>query len=183
MRWLYRHGVKRLLDVGLAGAGLALFALPMALIAWRIRAEYGKPVLFRQKRVGKGGRVFHIWKFRTMTEEGGITPLGRWLRATALDELPQLLHIAAGQMSFVGPRPLVPEELRELHRIPQGARRLAVQPGLAGLAQVSAPKTPSLSERILWDCAYVERLCLALDLWIFVRAVWTTLRGAWEKKP
>lgn len=181
MRWLYRHGGKRLLDLGGAAVGLALFAFPMAWIAWRIRAEYGKPVLFRQRRVGQGERVFEILKFRTMTAEGAVTPLGRRLRARALDELPQLLQIAAGRMSFVGPRPLVPEELQALHRIPGGARRLAVRPGLAGLAQVSAPKCPSLPERIRWDCAYVDRLGPWLDLAILLKAVRTTLRGEWEK--
>lgn len=169
-------------DVGLSLAGLAAFALPLAGIALGIFLQSGRPVLFRQTRVGRNGKAFSIWKFRTMTSGGGVTRFGEILRRTAMDELPQLFNILKGEMSFVGPRPLVQEELAELHRIPGGSRRLSVRPGLAGLAQLNAAKTPALEERARWDLAYVDRCSLPLDLTILLRSVGVTLQGNWEPR-
>ena len=152
----------------------------MVWMAWRIYRESGSPILFRQTRVGYKGKPFRIVKFRTMSGEQ-ITPFGNWLRATAMDELPQLFHILKGQMSFVGPRPLIPEELQQLHQIPDGLRRLSVRPGLAGLAQLTSDKIPSLSERVKWDCQYVTQCSPWLDAWILVRSVGITCQGAWER--
>ena len=98
-----------------------------------------------------------------------------------MDELPQLIHILRGQMSFVGPRPLIPEELQELHRVPDGPRRLSARPGLAGLAQLYGDKAPSLSERIRWDLSYIDRCSPGLDLWILFTSVRVTVQGAWER--
>ncbi|MBI3333578.1 MAG: sugar transferase [Candidatus Omnitrophica bacterium] len=180
MRWLYRHGGKRIFDLGLAAAGLFLFAVPMALIALWIWRETGRPILFLQVRVGKGGRHFVLLKFRTMTPEGRVIPSGRALRATAMDELPQLVNILKGEMSFVGPRPLIPEELTELPGIQEGGRRLLVRPGLAGLAQLHGTKSAGLAERLQWDLAYLDRCSLWLDLKILLKSVGITLAGAWE---
>ena len=176
-------GGKRLFDLGLACAGLLIFLVPMAWIAWRICRELGGSPFFRQIRIGYRGEKFQIMKFRTMTAQGQSPAFCHWLRATALDELPQLIHILKGEMSFVGPRPLIPEELKELDRIPNGARRLSVRPGLAGLAQLYGGKFPGLPERLKWDLAYVKRCCLRLDLWILFKSLEVTLRGAWEKQP
>jgi len=178
----YRRRFKRWVDAALAGGGLLIFALPMGWIAWRIRQTLGKPVLFRQIRVGFGGRIFTVLKFRTMTPEGTVpSPFCQNLRASAMDELPQLVNILRGEMSFVGPRPLIPEELEMLGQFPRGGDRLRVRPGLTGLAQLHSTKVPVLSERLRWDLAYVERCSFVLDLKILFRSVAVTLRGAWEK--
>lgn len=177
----WRRGLKRLFDLALAAAGLLLFALPMAWIGWRTRCELGPPVLFRQARIGTGGKPFDILKFRTMDPQGRVTPFAQQLRRTAMDELPQLINILAGQMSFVGPRPLIPEELREMDHVPDGRRRFSVRPGLTGLAQVRSEKVPTLPERLRWDLAYVRDCSLRLDLQILFTSVGVSARGAWEK--
>jgi lipopolysaccharide/colanic/teichoic acid biosynthesis glycosyltransferase len=178
---LYRRGGKRLADIALVLAGLAMFAFPMAWIAWRIRRESGRPVLFKQIRLGYRSRPFVIFKFRTMSNTGAVSPLGRRLRAAAMDEVLQLFNILKGQMSFVGPRPLVPSDLEEIKRFPPGERRFHVRPGLTGLAQIHAEKFPPLSERLEWDLKYVEQHRPWLDLSILIRSVGISLRGAWEK--
>lgn len=177
----YPRGGKRLLDLVIAGTGLFLFALPMLWIAWRLLRETGRPVLFRQNRVGYGGGSFAILKFRTLGKGGKIaSPFCRWLRETALDELPQLLNILKGEMSFVGPRPLVPEELLDLEKIQRGTDRLSVQPGLTGLAQLNSVKVPTLSERLRGDLEYIDGCSWRLDIRILWRSVQVTFRGAWE---
>lgn len=181
MRWIYRHGGKRFFDLSLSLVGLLVFALPILWIAWRIWKETGRPIFFRQNRVGYGGRNFSVWKFRTMTPGDHITRFGRSLRGTAMDELPQLLNILKGDMSFVGPRPLVPEELEALRQIPEGRRRFSLRPGLSGLAQLYSGKAPPLPQRLGWDLGYIEQCSLWLDLKILLTSVWVTLQGAWEK--
>jgi len=161
--------------------GLLIFSIPIVWIAWRIRRALGESPFFKQIRIGYRRGNFQIMKFRTMSREGRIPPFCRWLRATALDELPQLLHILNGQMSFVGPRPLIPEDLQELGRFPEGKRRFGVRPGLAGLAQLYGGKFPGLGQRLKWDLIYVKRCSLRLDLWILFQSLAVTLRGAWEK--
>ncbi len=179
----YAQGFKRLLDLTIALIGLVGFLVPMAWIAWRIHRELGPPAFFRQTRLGYGGKPFIVLKFRTMRpgEEGVSSPFCRGLRATAMDELPQLINILRGEMSFVGPRPLIPEELVELRSFPRGAERLRVRPGLTGLAQLRSDKVPSLSERLRGDLEYIDRCSLGLDLWALWRSVAVTLRAAWEK--
>jgi lipopolysaccharide/colanic/teichoic acid biosynthesis glycosyltransferase len=181
MKMAYRHGGKRFFDLGFAAAGLVLFLFPMAWIAYRIWSEMGPPIFFSQVRVGYGGENFIVWKFRTLSQDGNISRFGKALRATAMDELPQLLNILKGEMSFVGPRPLIPEELTELHTVPQGFRRFSVRPGLAGLAQLYSGKTPSLQERLGWDLGYVDRSSFGLDLKILIRSLWVTFRSSWEQ--
>jgi lipopolysaccharide/colanic/teichoic acid biosynthesis glycosyltransferase len=117
-----------------------------------------------------------------MTMDGAVpSPFCRRLRARALDELPQLINILRGEMSFVGPRPLIPEELETLEQLPRGADRLLLRPGLTGLAQLHSSKVPALPERLQWDLAYADRCSLFLDLAILLKSVAVTLRGAWEK--
>ena len=106
--------------------------------------------------------------------------LGLFLRATAMDELPQIFHILTGQMSFVGPRPLIPEELKRLDQIPRGKERLLPRPGLAGLAQLYSGKTPDLAQRLNWDLLYLDQCYLWSDVKILLKSIWVTLRGSWE---
>ena len=172
-----RHG-KRLLDLALA-APLLLLALPLlagaaALAAGQNRGHW----LFRQARPGWQGRLFTLYKLQTMTEARDATgqllsdaqrlpPLGRWLRATSLDELPQLWNIVRGDLSLVGPRPLLPEYL-PLYS-PAQARRHAVRPGLTGWAQVNGRNAIGWEEKFALDVWYVDHLSLRLDLLILWR--------------
>ena len=172
--------MKRCFDLALAALGLLLFALPTAWIALRCRMELGSPVLFRQTRIGYGGKAFFILKFKTMAHDGSMTPFARGLRRTAMDELPQLINVLRGEMGFVGPRPLIPTELENLDPA-DGKQRLAVRPGLTGLAQVRSEKSPSLPERLRWDLSYVRDCSFWLDLRILLTSVGVSLRGAWEK--
>ncbi len=176
-----RYG-KRIFDLTLSVIGLLFFMLPMALIAAKIRSSLGSPVLFRQPRVGKNGAFFTVLKFRTLADNGRVADrFCRGLRACAMDELPQLLNIFRGEMSFVGPRPLIPEELEEIGEFPGGKLRVSVRPGLAGVAQLYGDKNPSLQQRLIWDLSYIRNCSLGLDLWILLRSVGITLKGAWEK--
>lgn len=179
---MYPRCLKRLFDIVLAVAGLTFFALPMACFAFFIRKELGSPAFFRQKRVGRGGNLFVILKFRTLSDGVILSSLFcQWLRATALDELPQLINILRGEMSFVGPRPLIPEELADLDRIPGGKRRLSIRPGLAGLAQIYGSKTPALPQRTRWDLLYADRCSPLLDLWILLKSLTITSRASWDR--
>ena len=176
--------LKRALDITLAGP--AVFALsPVALAtALAIRVKLGRPVLFRQARPGKHGRPFAVCKFRTMSDarasDGSLLPdaqrlgrFGRFLRATSLDELPQLLNVLRGEMSLVGPRPLMPQYLERYSS--EQARRHNVLPGISGLAQVNGRNATTWSERLQLDVDYVDNWSLALDLSILLRTLRTVL--------
>jgi exopolysaccharide biosynthesis polyprenyl glycosylphosphotransferase len=178
--------LKRAFDV--AGALLAL-ALAAPLVAWcalRIRLDSPGPALFRQTRVGLAGRPFRMWKLRTMRADVGryepapraagdprITRYGRWLRATSLDELPQLWNVLRGEMSLVGPRPEMPfvvEGYDEWQR-----RRLTVKPGITGLWQILGRKDLPMHENLQYDFYYIRNRSLALDLSILIRTVGAVL--------
>ena len=116
-----------------------------------------------------------------MSEHQQPTRFGQWLRATALDELPQLINIFRGDMSFVGPRPLVPSEFQDWDRTPEGKRRQSARPGLTGLAQLYSDKSPSPSERLKWDLAYLRDCSFLLDMQLLVVSVRITLQARWEK--
>jgi lipopolysaccharide/colanic/teichoic acid biosynthesis glycosyltransferase len=196
--------VKRTLDVTFAGAGLVA-SLPLWIaIALAIKYEDGGPVFYRQERVGLGGRAFQSRKFRSMVTwadaefgprqareaDPRVTRVGRFLRATALDELPQLWNIFRGDMSFVGPRPLMPEEVEvngtgesvPISRIPGYAVRHAVRPGLTGLAQVYAPRDIPRRYKFQYDLLYIQNRSLRLDLKLIALSFWVTLRGKWESR-
>jgi lipopolysaccharide/colanic/teichoic acid biosynthesis glycosyltransferase len=170
---------KRALDVVGATAGLVVGAVPMALIAVSIRLTMGGPVLFRQARPGLGGRPFELVKFRTMRDGPGddadrLTRLGRALRATSLDELPELWNVLRGDMSLVGPRPLL---VRYLDRYsPEQARRHDVKPGLTGLAQVEGRNAVDWEERFRLDVRYVDTWTVAGDLRILAKTLRSVLR-------
>ncbi|MBI1346063.1 sugar transferase [bacterium] len=176
----YRRGGKRCLDA-LAAAGMLLLLSPLlASLAVLIRFRLGSPVLFRQDRPGLQGRVFSIYKFRTMTDArdaaGNLLPddirltkFGRWLRSTSLDELPELWNILIGDMSFVGPRPLLVRYL-PLYT-PEQSRRHDVRPGLSGWAQIHGRNATTWEERLAHDVWYVDHLTLPLD----VSIAWATV--------
>jgi lipopolysaccharide/colanic/teichoic acid biosynthesis glycosyltransferase len=175
--------VKRLFDLLAAMLALHLLALPLLVLALLIRRNLGSPVLFRQERPGLHGRPFTMVKFRTMSDERGpdgallpeaqrLTPFGRFLRASSLDELPQLWNVLRGEMSLVGPRPLLMEYL-PLYSSDQ-ARRHGVRPGVTGWAQVNGRNAISWAEKFALDVWYVEHRTLCLDvhiLWLTVRKV------------
>ncbi|MGH3457711.1 sugar transferase [Aeromicrobium sp.] len=176
--------VKRTLDVVLASVLLAVTLPVQAVVAALIRIRLGSPVLFRQDRPGLDGKTFTITKFRTMLDprpgetpapdEDRVTPLGQKLRSLSLDELPTLLHVVRGDMSLVGPRPLLIEYLD--HYSPLQARRHEVRPGITGLAQVSGRNELSWAEKLALDVDYVDRRSLWLDLTILARTIVTVLR-------
>lgn len=171
--------LKRLLDA-VAAAVIVVVTLPIAIIVAAVVAlAMGRPVLFRQVRPGLHGVPFELMKFRTMhhvdpakgrVEDGDrLTPLGRWLRATSLDELPTLWNVLRGQMSLVGPRPLLVEYLGRYN--PEQARRHEVRPGVTGLAQVRGRNTLTWEEKFAFDVWYVDHRSLLLDLRILAETV------------
>jgi lipopolysaccharide/colanic/teichoic acid biosynthesis glycosyltransferase len=172
--------VKRVCDVLVAGVLLLLTAPIQALVAVLVHRRLGSPVLFRQPRPGKDGKVFELVKFRSMlapdpsrslvSDAERLTPFGTWLRSTSLDELPTLWNVLRGDMSLVGPRPLLVEYL-DRYTVDQ-ARRHEVRPGVTGLAQISGRNEIDWDERLLLDVQYVERRSLALD----ARILWGTVR-------
>lgn len=177
---MYRRYGKRLLDITVATIGLLVLSPLYVVLAILIRVRLGSPVLFRQDRPGLDGRIFSLRKFRTMTEgrdaRGNLlpdverlTPFGRWLRSTSLDELPELWNVLTGDMSLVGPRPLLKDYLR-LYTAEQ-ARRHAVRPGITGWAQINGRNGQSWEQRFQLDIWYVDHCSLWLDLQILWRTV------------
>ena len=194
--------IKRLFDASLAGAGL-LVSVPLWLvIPLAIKLEDGGPVFFPQARVGLNGQVFNALKFRSMRPDAEaltgpvqaaendprVTRVGRVLRATAMDELPQLVNILVGDMSFVGPRPLRPGELEvrgdgqvtPLSEIPGYQERHSIRPGLTGLTQVYAPRDISRTSKFRLDRLYLKRAGFCLDMKLIMLSFWITGRGSWE---
>ncbi|MFG3707772.1 sugar transferase [Micromonospora sp. NPDC047670] len=175
---------KRILDAVVAAVLLVLTAPVLGVVAVLVAVGLGRPVLFRQCRAGLHGRPFELVKFRTMLppapsrglvgDGDRLTPLGRWLRATSLDELPTLWNVLRGDMSLVGPRPLLPEYLERYS--PTQARRHEVRPGVTGLAQVRGRNSLSWEEKLDLDVRYVDNHSLRLDLSILLATVRTVLR-------
>lgn len=178
--------VKRALDVLAAGGAIVVLSPVMALVAVLVAARLGRPVLFAQPRPGKGGRVFVLRKFRSMrdvdeargliTDEQRLTRFGRALRSTSLDELPSLWNVLKGEMSIVGPRPLLVEYLPRYS--PEQARRHEVRPGITGLAQVSGRNALGWDEKFALDVEYVDRRSLALD----ARVILATVRSVFARE-
>lgn len=171
--------VKRSLDVVGALAGLLILALPMLVIGVAVAAAMGRPVLFRQRRAGLRGEPFTLLKFRTMRAGDGpdderLTAFGRFLRRTSLDELPQLWNVLKGDLSLVGPRPLLLDYL-PLYSEHQ-ARRHEVRPGLTGLAQVRGRNSLTWEQRFDLDVWYVDHRSLGLDLRILLLTALKVLR-------
>jgi len=177
--------LKRVFDVVVSAIALVALAPVMGLIALAIWRTMGRPVLFRQVRPGLHGKPFVMYKFRTMRDlrdaegkllpdEMRLTPFGRWLRATSLDELPELVNVLRGEMSLVGPRPLLMEYLERY--TPEQARRHEVKPGITGWAQIHGRNNLSWDERFKLDVWYVDNWSLWLDLKILWRTLWLVLR-------
>ena len=195
--------MKRALDAALASFGLVLSAPLWLVLASAIKLEDGGPVFFTQDRVGKGGRIFRALKFRSMRQDAEattgplqardgdvrITRVGRLMRATAMDELPQLWNICRGDMSFVGPRALRPGEIEiegggpvALEAVPGYARRIAVRPGLTGVAQVYAARDIPRRHKFRYDALYIRRRSLSLDVRLILLSFWISFRGTWENR-
>jgi len=177
--------VKRALDVVGAGVALVVLSPVLALISIVVRATIGSPILFRQLRPGIGGKPFHMVKFRTMTDardasgnllpdEARLTGFGGMLRRTSLDELPELWNVLRGDMSLVGPRPLLMQYLARYTA--EQARRHEVKPGLTGWAQINGRNAISWDKKFELDVWYVDHQSLMLDLRILCATVWKTLR-------
>ncbi len=173
--------MKRLFDLLAAALAMLFLALPLLALAWLIRRKLGSPVLFRQVRPGLHGQPFTMVKFRTMTDECGpdgallpdaqrLTPFGRFLRASSLDELPELWNVLRGEMSLVGPRPLLMEYL-PLYT-PEQARRHEVRPGVTGWAQVNGRNAISWPDKFALDVWYVDNQ----SLWLDIKILWMTVR-------
>lgn len=192
---------KRTIDIALAGAGLLLSSPLWLAIAAAIKAESRGPLFFVQPRVGLHGRLFSALKFRSMVADAErevgpvqatehdprVTRVGRVLRATAMDELPQLWNIFRGDMSFVGPRALRPDEPdvgdaapTPLDAVPGFAERSSVRPGLTGLAQIYARRDVRRRQKFRYDRLYIRRQSLGLDLCLIFLSFWITVRGRWE---
>ena len=173
--------MKRLFDLLLASLALLLLALPLLALVWLVRRKLGTPVLFSQVRPGLHGKPFTMVKFRTMTDERGpdgvllpdaqrLTDFGRFLRASSLDELPELWNVLRGDMSLVGPRPLLMEYL-PLYT-PEQARRHEVRPGITGWAQVNGRNAISWADKFALDVWYVDHS----SVWLDVKILWRTVR-------
>jgi lipopolysaccharide/colanic/teichoic acid biosynthesis glycosyltransferase len=198
------RAAKRFLDIVLSGVGIVVSAPLWVAIAAAIKIDSRGPVFYGQARVGEGGEIFQVLKFRSMIDDAErdvgpkaaeehdprITAVGRILRATAMDELPQLWNIFRGDMSFVGPRALRPEEIDvdtggrsvPLHAIPGFADRSAIPPGLTGIAQIYARRDVTRRQKFRFDRLYARRRSMLLDLRLIVLSFWITARGTWEAR-
>jgi lipopolysaccharide/colanic/teichoic acid biosynthesis glycosyltransferase len=183
---------------------LIIGASVLVLIAWLIKREDNGPVLYRQDRWGRGGRTFRVYKFRTMVPESDakygirqatknddrITRVGKTLRAMGLDELPQLLNILKGEMSFVGPRALAIGEIVNdgngnsitVEQVPGFYSRLAVRPGLTSIATIYLPKDAPPRRKFAYDRLYVREQSLWLDIRLIALSFWISFRGKWETR-
>ncbi|MFY9257194.1 MAG: sugar transferase [Dethiobacteria bacterium] len=182
---IYGRYFKRLLDFILSLIALVVLSPVFLIIALLVRIKLGSPVLFKQERPGLNEKIFTIYKFRTMTDERDengellpnhlrLTKFGRALRSSSLDELPELFNILRGDMSFIGPRPLLIEYLPLYNE--QQRRRHAVRPGLTGLAQVNGRNAITWEEKFHYDLEYVDNLSFLLDLKIMVKTIVKVLK-------
>ena len=173
--------MKRLFDIVVSACALLVLALPLLVVIWMVRRKLGSPVFFTQVRPGMHGKPFKMVKFRSMTSERGtdgellpdaerLTPFGRFLRSTSLDELPELWNVLKGDMSLVGPRPLLMEYL-PLYS-PEQARRHEVRPGITGWAQVNGRNAIGWEEKFRLDVWYVDHR----SLWLDIKILWLTVK-------
>lgn len=189
---MYRRYGKRLLDLTLSLTALLCLTPVLALLALLIRLTLGAPVLFRQTRPGRQARPFTVYKFRTMTDARDangqlrpdadrLTKFGRFLRSTSLDELPELFNVLKGDMSLVGPRPLLVQYLERY--TPEQARRHAVRPGITGWAQVNGRNALTWEQKFELDVWYVDHVSCLLDVKIIALTVWKTLKREGISQP
>jgi undecaprenyl phosphate N,N'-diacetylbacillosamine 1-phosphate transferase len=178
--WFYRNIIKAPVDVIAAAVALVLSSPILVILYLLLYRATGGSVLFVQPRIGKNEKVFKVYKFRTMNNKRGpdgellpdaerLTSIGRFVRKTSLDELPQLFNIVRGDMSFIGPRPLLPEYLPYYNE--KQRKRHLVKPGITGLAQVNGRNLTTWEKRFEFDVSYVENVSLLLDLKIFFKTI------------
>ena len=195
--------MKRSFDFVLSFLGLIISFPIWIIISITIFLDSGLPIFYSQKRVGKDGVLFNTYKFRSMIPESDerygplqaseldkrITRVGRFLRYTAMDELPQLLSIVKGDMSFVGPRALLPSEIEiendgsseiSIKDIPGYEQRHMVKPGLTGIAQIYAPRDINRKNKFRYDNLYIKKQSFFLDIRLILLSFWITFRGKWE---
>lgn len=181
---MYRKCLKRWIDFMLSFVAIVILSPIFLIISILVRKKLGKPVIFKQKRPGKDEKIFEMYKFRTMTDakdakgnllpdEERLTSFGRKLRSTSLDELPELINILKGDMSIVGPRPLLVKYLPLYNK--RQRRRHRVRPGITGLAQVHGRNAISWEEKFEWDVRYVENISFIGDLKILLQTLKTVL--------
>lgn len=182
---MYRNIIKRVLDFLLSFMAVVALSPVMLVIAVLVRVKLGSPVLFKQRRPGKNEKIFHMYKFRTMTDErdkeGNLLPdekrltdFGKMLRSTSLDELPELFNILKGDMSIVGPRPLLVQYLPRYNE--RQRHRHDVRPGFTGLAQVNGRNSISWEEKFEWDVKYTENVTFLQDCKIILKTVKVVLK-------
>ena len=178
---MYKY-IKRTLDLLLSLTGLIIFLIPMIIIGIAIKIDSKGPVLFKQTRTGYKGREFNLYKFRSMSVDNDVhdfskkdqhTKVGSFLRKTSLDELPQLINIIIGKMSFIGPRPWIPDYYKNMND--EQRKRCNVLPGLTGLAQALGRNNISIFEKIKYDLEYVENCSLKEDIKIIFLTIKTVL--------
>lgn len=178
---MYKY-IKRLMDLILAIIGLILAGIPMIIVAIAIKLESKGPALFKQVRTGKDGKNFKLYKFRSMTvdndvmnfkTENKITKVGKVIRKTSLDELPQLFNIIKGEMSFIGPRPWITEYYNNFNA--HQKRRVEVLPGITGLAQSTGRNNLTVFEKINYDIEYVDNFSFKTDLKVVLKTIKTVL--------
>jgi len=189
--------LKRFFDIFLSSIGLILSSPLWLIISLAIKIEDRGPIFYSQERVGKNGKIFRILKFRSMIPDAEkhtgavwasendprVTKVGRILRATAMDELPQLLSIFKGDMSFVGPRPERPELVKEFtKKFPDFQKRFVVKPGLTGIAQVYGQYDTPPQHKLKYDLLYIRRQSFFLDLKLILLSFYITFRGKWEHR-
>lgn len=182
---MYKNCIKRCLDILLSLCGIIVLSPILLVVAVLVRLKLGSPVLFKQERPGKDEKIFTLCKFRTMTDardekgellpdEVRLTKFGKLLRATSLDELPELFNILKGDMSVIGPRPLLVRYLPRYNAFQR--RRHEVRPGLTGLAQINGRNALTWEEKFAYDIRYVENLTFAMDLRIFAGTIRAVLK-------
>ena len=189
---VYRRFGKHFFDLALAILACIVLSPVLIGIALLVRVKLGSPVLFRQRRPGLNGKPFTLYKFRTMADERDasglllpdadrLTRFGRFLRSTSLDELPELINVLKGEMSLVGPRPLLMQYL-ERYTLQQ-ARRHEVRPGITGWAQINGRNAITWEQKFELDVWYVDHLSLALDIKIIALTAWKTLKREGISQP
>jgi len=171
---MYKKYVKRIIDIFISLIALIVLSPIYFMIAVLIKIIDKDSILYRQIRTGKNGKQFIIFKFKTM-KDGSVNKLGKWLRITSLDEIPQFYNILKGDMSIVGPRPWIPEYYSNFNE--KQKKRTEVRPGLVGLAQVNGRNKISIFDKINYDIEYVNSICFLLDVKIALKSFWVVVKN------
>lgn len=187
---MYRHFIKAFIDITLSVIGLIVCCIPMLIIAIAIKCESKGPALFKQKRLRKNQKMFTVYKFRTMCdhafEKGGvassesdsrITKVGKFLRKTSLDEIPQMINIIKGEMAIIGPRPILPFEFEEYKDNARYAHRYDAKPGMFCTVDIDLRATATREQQFEMDAEYVDKISFGLDFKVFFGIIKTVVLG------